>query len=141
MKRHPHNRVKCWENMKTHAPRCPKNTFPEFFHITLSLLHLIANGLSVANINSMTSLWRCCKFMCSIFSKAILPFGLIKPNIIQKLPINSNISVKLMEVWSCIFGNLRIRFFKLAGSIVKNMERINTRKRNTINSSAFKVLR
>ena len=33
------------------------------------------------------------------------------------------------------FGNSRIRFFfKLVGSIVNNMERINTRKRNTINT-------
>ena len=31
------------------------------------------------------------------------------------------------------FRNLRIRFFKLVGSFVSNMERINARKRNTIN--------
>ena len=38
------------------------------------------------------------------------------------------------------FGNLRIRFFRLVGSIVINMERIDTRKRYTINISLFKVL-
>ena len=32
-------------------------------------------------------------------------------------------------------------FFILVGSIVNNMERINTKKRNAINSSVFKVLR
>ena len=52
--------------------------------------------------------------MYSIFTKAIRPFGFIKPSIIQKLPIKSNISVKLMEFWSCIFGNSRIRFLKIS---------------------------
>ena len=31
------------------------------------------------------------------------------------------------------FANSRIHFLKLVGLIVNNMERINTRKRNTIN--------
>ena len=33
-----------------------------------------------------------------------------------------------MEVWSCFFGNSRRAFFKLVGSIMNNMEKINTRK-------------
>ena len=40
---------------KTHTPRCPKIIiFIEFFHIKLSFLHLIVNGLNVANIDSLT---------------------------------------------------------------------------------------
>ena len=38
------------------------------------------------------------------------------------------------------FRKFEIRFFKLVGSVVNNLERINTRKRNTNNSSVFKVL-
>ena len=40
-----------------------------------------------------------------------------------------------------LFGNSVMRFFKLVGSIVNSMERINKRKRSTNNSSIFKVLR
>ena len=39
---------------KTHSPRCTENTFPEIFHIKLSFLHLISNGLNGININSLT---------------------------------------------------------------------------------------
>ena len=50
----PHDRVKCGKILKAHSPRCLENTFPEFFHIKLSFLHLIANGLNEATINSLT---------------------------------------------------------------------------------------
>ena len=57
-------------------------------------------------------LWHCCKFMCSIFSKTTQPLDFIKATIIRKLQhIESNILVKLMEVWSCFFENLWIKFF------------------------------
>ena len=52
----PHSRIvecnleKIW---KTHPPRCPKNTFPEVFHIKSSILQLISNGLNEFSINSM----------------------------------------------------------------------------------------
>ena len=45
------NLGKIW---KTHALRCPKNTIPEVFHIKLSILHLIPNGLNQVSINSLT---------------------------------------------------------------------------------------
>ena len=60
--------------------------------------------------------------MCSIFSKATQPIEFIKLNVIQKLAYKDYVD-----------------FSKLVGSIVNNMERISTRKRNTINSSLFKV--
>ena len=40
--------------LKAHSPRWPKNIFIVFFHIKLSFLDLIANGLNEANINSLT---------------------------------------------------------------------------------------
>ena len=43
---HPYDPVKPWENMKTHPPRCPKNTFPE-------QSGLIPNGLNGVNVNSL----------------------------------------------------------------------------------------
>ena len=47
-----------------------------------------------------------------------------------KISLQSQILVKLIEV--DVFGILKIRVFKLVGSIVNNMERINTRKRNQL---------
>ena len=47
-----------------------------------------------------------------------------------KISLQSQILVKLIEV--DVFGILKIRLFKLVGSIVNNMERINTRKRNQL---------
>ena len=46
------------------------------------------------------------------------------------ISLQSQILVKLIEV--DVFGILKIRLFKLVGSIVNNMERINTRKRNQL---------
>ena len=37
--------------MKNHLPRCPKNTFPKVFHLELTFLHLISNGLSQSLID------------------------------------------------------------------------------------------
>ena len=39
-----------------------------------------------------------------------------------------------------LFGNSRISIFKLVGSIVNNVERINTKKGHNHHSSVFKVL-
>ena len=39
---------------KTHSLRCPKNKFLKVFHIRLSFLHSIPNGLNRININSST---------------------------------------------------------------------------------------
>ena len=46
-----------------------------------------------------------------------------KPNVIWKLACKIKYIVKLMEVWYFL-RNSRIQFFKIGGSIVKNMERI-----------------
>ena len=50
----PPHKVKCnlGKIWKTHHSRCPKDTFPEVFHI--KFLHLISNGLNRVNINSLT---------------------------------------------------------------------------------------
>ena len=42
-----YNLGKIW---KTHAPRCPKNTFPQVFQITFFCI-LYQNGLNGVNIN------------------------------------------------------------------------------------------
>ena len=49
----PHDQVQPWENIKTHSPRYPKNTFSEVFHIKLRFLNVISDGLNGININSL----------------------------------------------------------------------------------------
>ena len=67
--------------------------------------------------------------MCSTFSKATQPFDFIKPNEIRKLAIQvkyiSQINGGLIMVFRNFEKNI---FFILVGSIVSDMERINTRK-------------
>ena len=66
--------------------------------------------------------------------KAQKPLDFIKPNAIWKLAYKDKYIdqiKKLREFWSRFFGNSIIRFLKLVGLIVNNMEWINTRKRNT----------
>ena len=83
-------------------------------------------------------LWHCREFIYRIFSKATQPFDFIKPNLIQKL------TYKVKCISQRRFGHVLLEIqeniFKLVGLIVNNMERINTRKRNTINSSVSKLL-
>ena len=70
---------------------------------------------------------------CSIFSKATEPFDFIKHNIIQ----NSAYMVRYISQIDrdlMFFTGSTLRFFNYVGTIVNNMERINTRKRNTINT-------
>ena len=97
------NLRKIW---KTCSPRCPKIHFQRFF--ALSFKHLISNGLNWVNNNSLmliVAMWICgYKFLCSIFSKGTQRFDFIRRNVIQKLASK----VKY------IFGNLRIRFFKIS---------------------------
>ena len=84
-------------------------------------------------------MWDHCRFMCSIFGKVTQSFGFMKPNIIRKLPLK-------VKYISDINGDLIMHFgkfddiLKFVGMIVNDIERINSRKRNTINSSVFKVL-
>ena len=65
--------------------------------------------------------------MCNTFSKGMQPFNFIKLNIIRKLANKVKNISQINGGLSCFFGNSRT-FFKLVGSIVKNVERINTRK-------------
>ena len=85
-------------------------------------------------------LWHCCKFMCSIFNKAIQLFDFIKPNVIRKLAYKVKYICQINGASIMFFRKIKNKiFFKLVGLIVNNMERIDTRKRNAINSSVFKV--
>ena len=74
-------------------------TISEIFHIFhfSHFLHLISNGLK--GVNHWCILWKCCKLVCGIFSKATHPFHFIRPNVIKKLAYKWYILVKLMEVW------------------------------------------
>ena len=68
--------------------------------------------------------------MFRIFSKGTQQFNLIKPNVIRKLAykvkyINGDL-IMFLQI-------LELDFFELAGSVVMNMERTNTRKKDTIN--------
>ena len=69
---------------------------------------------------------------CSIFRKGTEQFDFIRCSLIQKSAYKvkyiSQISGGLM-----FFASSRLRFFKEFGTMGNNMERINTRKRNTIN--------
>ena len=60
------------------------------------------------------------------------PFDFIKQNIIQKLACKIKFNGQI-NGGSMFFRSARIKFFKLVGSTVSNMERINVRKRNAIN--------
>ena len=110
------NLGKIW---KSHPPR------QSFF--TLSFLHLIWHRF-----------WLFSKFCIAHLVKA----HLISSNAtyFKNYPIKSKILVKVMEVWSCFSNFPEQDFFKLVCSVVKNMERLNTGKRNTINI-VFKALR
>ena len=116
------NLGKMW---KTRSPRCPKNTFPKFF--ALRFLRLISNGLNGVNINS---LWLCYKFLCRIFSKSKQPIDFIKPNVIRKLAYKVKYISQINEgliMFYWIFENKNFLNY------LHSIERINTRKRNTIN--------
>ena len=67
-----------------------------------------------------------------MFSKGIQPFDFIKYNVIQKLAYKVQYISQINGDLLMFFGNVRIRFFKLDGSVVNNYGK-NTRKRNTIN--------
>ena len=41
---------------KTHSPRCSKNIFQDVFHIKVSFLHLISNGLNGVKVACMVNL-------------------------------------------------------------------------------------
>ena len=63
-----------------------------------------------------------------MLSKGTQPFDFVKRNIIRKLVYK----VEYIDQINGIFRKFKSKiFFKLAGSIVSNMERISTRKRNT----------
>ena len=83
----------------------------------------------------LRGLWHSCKFLCSMFSTNIQPFDFIKRNVIRKLPYKvsyiTQINGDLQKIYM-YFVNSRIFFKKLVGSIVNNIERIDTRKRNRI---------
>ena len=67
-----------------------------------------------------------------MFSKGIQPFDFIKYNVIQKLAYKVQYISQINGDLLMFFRNVRIRFFKLDGSVVNNYGK-NTRKRNTIN--------
>ena len=67
-----------------------------------------------------------------MFSKGIQPFDFIKYNVIQKLTYKVQYISQINGDLLMFFRNVRIRFFKLDGSVVNNYGK-NTRKRNTIN--------
>ena len=73
----------------------------------------------------------CYKFLCSIFSKGTKPFDFIKCTVIWKLTYNIKCSSQINGCLILFFGNSRISFQNF-GLIVDNVERINTRKRNTV---------
>ena len=58
----------------------------------------------------MTQFWPCCKFMFSIFSKAVQPYDFIKPNVIQKLAYK-------VKYISQINGGLIMFFRKLKNKV------------------------
>ena len=73
--------------------------------------------------------------------KATQPFCFIKPTIIKKLAYVVKYITQFNGGLIKIFWKFENKiFFELVGSVVNNMEKINTRKRNTINWSVFKVL-
>ena len=84
----------------------------------------------------------CYKFLCSLFNKDTYPFDFIKPNVIWKLNCKVKYKCQVNGGLIMFFENSRIRFFKLVGSIMNNMERISTKKRTQSTfSSIFNVLR
>ena len=73
--------------------------------------------------------------------KATQPFCFIKPTIIKKLAYVVKYITQINGGLIKIFWKFENKiFFELVGSVVNNMEKINRRKRNTINRSGFKVL-
>ena len=63
---------------------------------------------------SLCRFWHCCKFMCSILSKATQPVDFIKPNIIQKLANKVKYINQInggLIIFFFFFKNSRIRFF------------------------------
>ena len=73
--------------------------------------------------------------------KATQPFSFIKPTIIKKLAYEVEYITQINGGLIKFFWKFENKsFFELVGSVVNNMEKINTRKRNTINRSVFKVL-
>ena len=113
----PHDLEKIW---KTQHPRCTKNTYPEVFRIKFIAFNIYWTHWG--------RLWLCYKFLCRMFSKGTQPFDFVKHNIIRKLVYK----VKYIDQINGVFRKFESKIFsKLAGSIVSNMERISTRKRNT----------
>ena len=70
---------------------------------------------------------------CSIFSKGKQPFDFIKRNVIRKLAYKVKYIGQINGGLIMFFANSRIRFLKISCLDCENMERINTRQRNTIN--------
>ena len=119
---HPHDFKKIW---KTHPPKCPKTTLSEVFRLKLSYLHLISNGINESIIHLDYGF--VINFLYSIYLiKA--HSHLIQKFIIQKLVYKVKWISQINGGLFMFLGNLRIRFFKWVGSIVNNMERINTKK-------------
>ena len=58
------------------------------------------------------------------FSKGTQPFDFIKPNVIGKLALKVKYNSQINGGLIMFFGNSRIRFLKLVGSIVNTIERI-----------------
>ena len=79
-------------------------------------------------------LWLCYQYLCSTFRKGTQPFDFMKRNIIRKLATKVKYVSQINRGLIMFFRNSRISFFKLAGSIGTNMERLTTGKRNTINT-------
>ena len=81
-------------------------------------------------------LLHCCKLIC----KATQPVYFIKPNVIRNLAYKVKYISQTNEDLIMFSEIQEYEFLKLIISIVKNMERINSRKRNTVNNSVFKML-
>ena len=81
-------------------------------------------------------LLHCCKFIC----KATQPVYFIKPNVIRNLAYKVKYISQTNEHLIMFSEIQEYDFLKLIVSVVKNMERINSRKRNTVNNSVFKML-
>ena len=67
-------------------------------------------------------------FFYSIFSKGTQLFDLTKPKVIWKLLTYKCMYISQINWGLIFFRNLRITFFKLVGSILNKMEKINTKK-------------
>ena len=58
------------------------------------------------------------------FNKGTQPFDFIKPKVFGKLALKAKYNSQINGGLIMFFGNSRIKFLKLVGSIVNTMERI-----------------